>query len=497
LRKLISFIAFLSLFAVAYAQGPKMGKNGGVGSASSTFSSGEPTGGTYSINGTTGVATFPRVNLPASSPTPTNGDLWTTSSALSARINGQTITMGPGVNSVTYAKDQGVKCDGTTDDTAALNAAFAALPSNRVLVLPQGICIYTSALTWNAKNYSEVRGSGRGPTELRYTGSSTSITLFTLQGLANVTQGFNISFGDLKFSSTTTMTAGDALLVQFCRFCRIHNIEMTGVTNDAATMWDGIYIQNPDFINLTHFIIATKNKCLKLSGRGVGTTHQYDVWANNGKIGGCQVGINVGGGLDNIHFDAIMDTSNNRNVVIDNSLSAFKNQEISFGPRMITDQPVNENYYINDTLTDQTNYCSFRIGGIISAAGQSGILINNAPNCFVSIDAQQIVKSGTTGVAIIDASTWVSISPLTQIANNTQYGVAAAFSYSRLLWPGSVHDNTLGNFNSNIAVIGPNLPRFGNGIDAANYKVGGVAGVTCNAAPTASWRSVNGIVTAC
>lgn len=38
--------------------GPKMGKDGGIGSSTSTYSGGEPTGGTYSINGTNGSASF-------------------------------------------------------------------------------------------------------------------------------------------------------------------------------------------------------------------------------------------------------------------------------------------------------------------------------------------------------------------------------------------------------------------------------------------------------
>jgi hypothetical protein len=58
------FLILAALAAVAFAQpleaqsGPKFGKNGGVGSTTSTVSSGEPAGGTYSINGITGKATF-------------------------------------------------------------------------------------------------------------------------------------------------------------------------------------------------------------------------------------------------------------------------------------------------------------------------------------------------------------------------------------------------------------------------------------------------------
>ncbi len=84
------FLILAVLAAVAFAQpleaqsGPKFGKNGGVGSTTSTVSSGEPAGGTYSINGITGKATFrsqsigdptdsaaPPVSLASKGPTPT------------------------------------------------------------------------------------------------------------------------------------------------------------------------------------------------------------------------------------------------------------------------------------------------------------------------------------------------------------------------------------------------------------------------------------------
>lgn len=59
MRKILflAAMAAMSCHASSSAQtGPKMGKNGGIGSSSSTYSSGEPTGGTYAINGTTGKA---------------------------------------------------------------------------------------------------------------------------------------------------------------------------------------------------------------------------------------------------------------------------------------------------------------------------------------------------------------------------------------------------------------------------------------------------------
>lgn len=103
MRKIALFLAAVSLAAVAPAQsGPKFSTSGGVGSAGSTFVGGEPNGGTYTINGTTGTISTPIVNLrPGSAPaSPSNGDCWTTTAGLFCRINGATV--GP------YASSAGV-----------------------------------------------------------------------------------------------------------------------------------------------------------------------------------------------------------------------------------------------------------------------------------------------------------------------------------------------------------------------------------------------------
>lgn len=65
LKFLLALVALtLASCNPAFAQsGPKYGKNGGVGSSTSIYVSGEPSGGTYAINGTTGRAVFAGVAL--------------------------------------------------------------------------------------------------------------------------------------------------------------------------------------------------------------------------------------------------------------------------------------------------------------------------------------------------------------------------------------------------------------------------------------------------
>lgn len=95
MRKYLSalLLASVALASAAPAVGPKFSTSGGVGSADSTFSGGEPTGGTYTINGTTGRVSAPIVNLrPGSAPvSPQNGDCWTTIAGLFCRINDATV----------------------------------------------------------------------------------------------------------------------------------------------------------------------------------------------------------------------------------------------------------------------------------------------------------------------------------------------------------------------------------------------------------------------
>lgn len=66
MRNFLLFLAALTLAFPATAQnGPKFGKNGGVGAADSSVVTGEPTGGAFAIDGKTGVAALKGITLPA------------------------------------------------------------------------------------------------------------------------------------------------------------------------------------------------------------------------------------------------------------------------------------------------------------------------------------------------------------------------------------------------------------------------------------------------
>src|SRR5208282_5918948 len=87
---------------------------------------------------------------------------------------GQITQAGVSTNNVRYA---GAKCDGLTDDAAALNALFSGLPAYSTIVFPgSSICVYKSPLVLPTQNNITIYGNSA---TLLYEGASTTANLVT------------------------------------------------------------------------------------------------------------------------------------------------------------------------------------------------------------------------------------------------------------------------------------------------------------------------------
>jgi hypothetical protein len=60
--------------------------------------------------------------------------------------------------SVVFASELGIKCDGTSDDTAVLTTLLAS--SNTHVIFPSGVCIFSSTITWTM---DDLTWEGQGP----------------------------------------------------------------------------------------------------------------------------------------------------------------------------------------------------------------------------------------------------------------------------------------------------------------------------------------------
>ncbi|UTV56439.1 glycoside hydrolase family 55 protein [Burkholderia arboris] len=103
-------------------------------------------------------------------------------------------------------RDFGGKCDGTTNDDAAMNAALSNLSAGELLVFPAGTCVFSTPKALPIVQNVSIRGAGARQTVLLYTGSNTTSDLWTVGDGTTSMTGWSIS--GLRFDSTTTMTAG-------------------------------------------------------------------------------------------------------------------------------------------------------------------------------------------------------------------------------------------------------------------------------------------------
>lgn len=347
---------------------------------------------------------------------------------------------------VINARDFGVKCDGTTDDSTALNAIFSGGLTNKELLLPPGVCIFKSPLVINGINSGAIVGAGSQATQLIYAGASTTSDLLLVEnGYNPVLQGFTIW-------SSTTMTAGAALHMQKNSYAWVRDVQAFKYTTTVNTLWNGLWIDQPNFINVNGFYFQAQNDAIDVSALGVGTNFQYDVFIDSGKLSSSAVGLHVGGGVDNVHADNTEATQNTINVLDDNAITSFKNQEIFLGRNFVADQGQQYNYYINDSLCNLTNYGIVSISGPIThSVTNDNIFVNSFPSCQLVVDSPYITASARDGIRVNDTSAVLSVSPATLITGNAGYGVNATGAYTGAHLLGQVYGNTTGQVNTTVA----------------------------------------------
>ena len=212
-----------SLTGLTYSQLPALGANQVLGALTATTPSGlsipSCSTSTSALTWTTGtgfgcnaasLATITIGSTPIGG-SPTSGYLLS--------VNGSTLAnVSPiGVAGVIDAQSAyGVKCDGTTDDTTAINNALAAAGSgpSRTVVMPAGVCIVSGTLLI-ANNGVQFIGQG-GPYGFAAAGPGTVIKTSVANGdvLSIGSTAGNVS-GTLvqgfMFLSSVTRTGGDAI----------------------------------------------------------------------------------------------------------------------------------------------------------------------------------------------------------------------------------------------------------------------------------------------
>ena len=302
--------------------------------------------------------------------------------------------------------EYGAQCNSSThDDGPALQRALYAnrYSTAYYLEMPQGQFCYTQeGLIDNSSYHSFGGAGGKDSGLLIYNGASTTANILTIgTGTPSASSGQTaggMTVHDLSITSSTVMTAGDAIYQANAGDVFYNNIKLV-----SPNLWNGAHFHETDYTRFTNFSIATKNDCLKVEGDGYATGPQYDLWIDGGKVTGCHAGVHMAGGFDGASFDHMEDTTVDYNVLIDEagpfdntSGTKYPNQEVWFGSQFVMGYANWDNVYINDPLAAPGAFSNVSIAGPITIAGNA----NSSNTVGGTAAAQNGIASGSfAGVA--------------------------------------------------------------------------------------------------
>lgn len=314
--------------------------------------------------------------LPSAYPT-------TTGQFLTSTTGGVWSWATPATGAVDYdIRTYGAVCDGSTDDTAAFNAAITAVGSSRgMLVVPGGVCIVTT-VQWTS-SIQGVRGHGIYSSVVK---STTNAPVFSVPTAATSGEFYYLEFRDLTIEgdgSSTSQVGISATGTGRLNVSSIHNVRFQNIRK-------GLYVStsiNSDYIKFTDNVCQTTYYCVEKAvggsgwiidanqissatgGTGIyihGSAAVGDIVINNNHIEGGAVGIAL-------YCDTTC-TYGQRNIVNGNKIdgtttapiTAFNVQNSTFlGNRVQGSAEV-----VTFTGTDAGNIGDFNGNSGISVAGQ-------------------------------------------------------------------------------------------------------------------------------
>lgn len=171
-----------------------------------------------------------------------------------------------------------VKCDGTTDDTAAFNAAIAAVPAGATLYLPSGTTTLISSPLLVHRGGITLTSDGLWPAAIQATVANIDL----IEVGDNTTQYNAIGISNLALypKSGTVGSSGYAINAQFCSFVNIDHVYIGG----GGFLWRGVNFLDCLFSEITNrcHMQAVVDRMVSISGTvSRGTT---DVTVQNSRI---------------------------------------------------------------------------------------------------------------------------------------------------------------------------------------------------------------------
>jgi len=221
------------------------------------------------------------------------------------------------------------KCDGTTDDSTALQAWANAFTSNSTAIVP-GVCAYETPITFPIGiNYVDLSGG-----KLLYTGGSTTITGLKIGAIdqsACQNTGWNIH--DLFVSSQTIMTAGSGLLVANACHFNFTNIRVGDQFGAGNTNWlIGLHVYGGNSIFVRGSFFTASRVAVLINGNSGVLPQLTDPFFDQVVIVNSALGLDIGGNVGGFSCNECDIVNNGANVRITQDTIALPNGQVFFGP---------------------------------------------------------------------------------------------------------------------------------------------------------------------
>jgi len=299
----------------------------------------------------------------------------------------------------------GAKCDGATDDHAAL-AAWASALSAATAGLLSGDCRTSTAIAFPDLSGIVIAGAmGATKARLTYTGATTTGDIFTFGGSTQVS---NLLLKDIGFETATVMTSGALVHVK-----NIVNSEMRGIseglnTNNAFTgLWldgAGLFIVSGEYV-----FNGSANDVLVSGGPG-------DIWFKGGGQleNGAGIGLHIAGGVPGFNFLSGDVLGNAQSLVIDESVTGTTNQQLNFGPHAFfdistsTSKPNVELVASGSAIQDLVTFNGSWVAS--SGIGQPCAQIDSGFAGYVNFEGGEIANCNAYGVIIQSATANINFS---------------------------------------------------------------------------------------
>lgn len=367
---------------------------------------------------------------------------------------------------IDVVRDHGATGDGSTDDTAEIQAAIdAAEVSGGVVFFPSGTYIVSSALTVLA---DKVHLLGAGAYLVEIKGNFLAGDIIQIgDGATEIKLG---SMKNIRVASSVTKTSGAGVHVNKVARYVFHDVTLDGQDGDG-NLWDGIWFDGVDRNTYTGVDIQVQNRGLIVNALDAVSGHRAGLTVNEGKISGCAKAIVVGGGYGGLVMGPRLDVINNtNNMDIDESIISDNNEALFFHG-VLFDTTLEHNITINDGTAGSGIIlfadCWIASAGKATGAGAGtwhGLLITDLQGHNLEISGGRIFNNDADGINIVDASLslkQISMGGGLRVENNGEWGIQAASSTIGVKIGDEVvfFNNTNGNIHTTVEPQARNVSR--------------------------------------